>query len=501
MDVLTYLGAGLFAFVIMVWLRRKTQSSCHSPPGPRPMPLVGNIFSLNFNRMHLTFAKLAELYGKIFKVSILGQDVIVINDITMLRKALQGEEFIDVFSGRPDAFVAKYIFFDSDISVGKDKDKVGILRKMLHKGFKVFGEGVAGFEYQVNDELDRLVAELKTHSRKDIDICPLLKESFSNWMSSLLTGQKAKGSDAKIIQNFNESYNILVSGGTFLLTTLFPSLRFLPGKFRTIYRNCINARDRLLLRFYNIHDNKPQDTGGLLAALMQMQKHKNQQAGYEIVNDLRGLILDIFFGGLDTTLTALMNSLSLLLAYPECKAKLCTEIDRVIGNTPPPRLDDRKHMPYTHAFIMEVHRYVTEVPHAIPHVCTRDVIFEGYDIRKGAIVFPNLWFIHHDEKIWQDPWNFRPERFLDSVGEVLPADHDLRKAWIPFSLGRRSCPGDTLGMTRHFLYLTRILQEFDMTPPSSGCIPNVDPRCYPPGAILRVEDFLCNLVSRNASNQ
>ena len=289
---------------------------------------------------------------------------------------------------------------------------------------------------------------------------------------------------------------------SFLMSQL-PSLRFLPGRPGTLYRNCIKARDRLLHRFYYSHVDGSHDlrkeTGGLVAALIQMQKDKNREVGYEVVSDLRGLVIDIVFGGLDTTLAALVNSFALLLKYPECKTKMCTEIDRVVGKARPPSLDDKKHMPYTKAFLMEVLRYATVVPNGVPHVCKKDVTFDGYDIKRGTFLFPGLWFIHHDEKLWGDPWNFRPERFLDSNRELLAADHDLRKAWIPFSLGRRACPGEELALTRTFLYLTRILQEFDITPPSSGHIPNVDPRLYPIGAILRVEDYLCNLVPRCAS--
>ena len=73
------------------------------------------------------------------------------------------------------------------------------------------------------------------------------------------------------------------------------------------------------------------------------------------------------------------------------------------------------------------------------------------------------------------------ERFLDSDGELLAAYHDLWKAWIPFSFVRRSWPGETLAMMRTFLYLTRIPQKFDIAPPSSGRIPNVDPRLNLPG--------------------
>ena len=230
-----------------------------------------------------------------------------------------------------------------------------------------------------------------------------------------------------------------------------------------------------------------------------MQTEQNLQAGYEMVSDLRGLILDIFVAGTDTTYSALVNSFALLLKYPECKKKIMAEVDSIVGNSRPPSLEDRRNMPYTEAFVLEVHRYTSEAPLGIPHMCKKDVDFEGYRIKKKSIVFPNIWFIHHDAKVWYDPWNFRPERFLDATGELLPTDHELRKACIPFSIGRRACPGKTLAMTRTFLYLTRIIQEFDIKPPSSGHIPNVDPRYYSPGVVIRVEEYLCQVIPRHIS--
>ena len=93
--------------------------------------------------------------------------------------------------------------------------------------------------------------------------------------------------------------------------------------------------------------------------------------------------------------------------------------------------------------------------------------FEGYNIKKGSVVFPNLWCIQHDEELWRDPWNFRPERFIDATGELLPTDHELRQAYIPFSIGGRACLGKQLDMMRTFLYLTHIIQKFDIEQPSS----------------------------------
>ena len=503
MDVLTALIICVILFMALTWYKQTRKLSLRLPPGPWPLPFVGNILAINTRKIHLTFYDLSLKYGSLFRVSLLGEEIYVINDINMARKAFLGEEYADIFADKQNTFFCKYLLFGVDVALGGANKVTYALRKMLHKGLKVFGDGVARFELQMSEELDRLVMEFNTQSGNDLDMRLSLKTSFANWMSTLATGQKAKEYDSKIIWDFNESSIILGAAGTHSLLTRMPIFRFLPGYLGRVYRDCVNNRDRVLRRFFYSNDNESsvirEKAGGLVGELLKMQRELNLRAGYEMVSDTRGLILDIFFAGTDTTYTALVNSFALLLKYPECKKKIRAEVDTIIGNSRPPSLDDRRHMPYTEAFILEVHRYTSEVPLTAPHMCQKDVVFEGYDIKKGSVVFLNLWFIHHDEQLWNDPWHFRPERFLDATGELLPADHELRQACIPFSIGRRACPGKTLAMTRTFLYLTRILQEFDIESPSTGHVPNVDPRCYSPGSVIRVGEYLCQAIPRNNS--
>ena len=78
-----------------------------------------------------------------------------------------------------------------------------------------------------------------------------------------------------------------------------------------------------------------------------------------------------------------MNNSVLLLKYLECKTNIFSKIDKVIEKARPPSLDDRKHMPYIIEFLMEVHRYTSDVPNVISHICTRDDMFEGYHIKKA----------------------------------------------------------------------------------------------------------------------
>ena len=504
MDVLTSLSICVMFLMALIWYKKTRKTSLCPPPGPWPLPFVGNVLSMDTRRMHLTFYELSQKYGKIFTVSLLGEDIVVINDINMLRKAFLGEEYGDIFDDRPHSFASKYIMFDADLGLGRANKVTFALRKMLHKGLKVFGDGVARFELQVSEELDRLVMEFNTQTGKDFDMCLSLKKSFANWMSTLATGQKAKEYDSKLIWDLNESSIPLFAAGSNAILTRMPIFRLLPGYLGGVYRDSVYYRDRVLQRFFCQNDTEAgmltDEADGLVDKLLEMQKKLNLRAGYEMVSDLRGLILDIFIAGTDTTYSALVNSFALLLKYPECKKKIMAEVDTIIGNSRRTSLDDRRYMPYTEAFILEVHRYISELPLGLPHRCQKDVVFEGYNIKKGSVVFPNLWFIHHNAKIWHDPWNFRPERFLDATGEILPADHELRQACIPFSIGRRACPGKTLAMTRTFIYLTRIIQEFDIKPPSSGHIPNVDPRYYSPGVVIRVGEYLCQVIPRHNSN-
>ena len=107
--------------------------------------------------MHKTFYELSQKYGKIFRVS-------------LLRKAFLGDEYGDNFAGRPRSFISKYFMFETGIVLGRANKVTYALRKILHRGFKAFGEGVARFELQVSEKLDRLVMELNIQIGKDLDV-------------------------------------------------------------------------------------------------------------------------------------------------------------------------------------------------------------------------------------------------------------------------------------------------------------------------------------------
>lgn len=170
------------------------------------------------------------------------------------------------------------------------------------------------------------------------------------------------------------------------------------------------------------------------------------------------ILFDLFFAGTDTTATTLAWAVLYLCKFPKVQKKLQSEITEVSGDTRKVAVEDRTKMPYTLAFIDEVLRYSSHVPDGVPHRALTDSEFRGYLIKKNTLIQPNLYYIHYDPRIWGDPENFRPERFLSADGKKYVRNENVQA----FQIGRRQCAGETLARDSIFLYTTNLFQQFDI---------------------------------------
>ena len=89
---------------------------------------------------------------------------------------------------------------------------------------------------------------------------------------------------------------------------------------------------------------------------------------------------------------------------------------------------------------MEIQRLGSIAPMAVPHRTLKDVEVHGYQIPKDTLVFSVLYYILRDPDYWQDADMFKPQRFLDSNGNVL---RDER--FIPFGIGNSNSHGKMKG--------------------------------------------------------
>lgn len=117
------------------------------------------------------------------------------------------------------------------------------------------------------------------------------------------------------------------------------------------------------------------------------------------------------------------------------------------------------------------------------------ILLSGFDIPKDTFIIPSLHSLHSDKKLWKDPENFRPERFLDFKGQF-----SVKKDFsLPFSAGRRLCPGETFSRNTMFLCATALLQNFNLKPSGSKLPDMSETHC---GAIRRPHDFWMKLEAK-----
>ncbi|KAJ8298759.1 hypothetical protein KUTeg_022819 [Tegillarca granosa] len=164
------------------------------------------------------------------------------------------------------------------------------------------------------------------------------------------------------------------------------------------------------------------------------------------------------------------SGISILLHRLDIQEKLQAEVDGVVGFKRQPCLADRVYMPYTDAFVLEVLRYISHI-------------------------FPNLWKVHHDSSVYPEPFEFKPERFLDVNGDILPADHIIRQNMLSFSIGKRSCIGEVFAKNRLFMFFSTLMQNFIFLPEENS--PKFDPHEMEIFIVHMPKRFKCRVQNRH----
>lgn len=134
--------------------------------------------------------------------------------------------------------------------------------------------------------------------------------------------------------------------------------------------------------------------------------------------------------------------MSEVMKKPEIINKATEELDRVIGRNRLVEEKDMVNLPYITSIIKETMRLHPVATLLVPRLAIEDCKVNGYDIPKNTRVFLNIWTIGRDPNVWKNPYEFRPERFIEN-GDIDVKGHNFEL--LPFGAGRRMCPGYNLG--------------------------------------------------------
>ncbi|KAF8874751.1 cytochrome P450 [Infundibulicybe gibba] len=211
----------------------------------------------------------------------------------------------------------------------------------------------------------------------------------------------------------------------------------------------------------------------------------------------RGTAVIAYAGGSDTTVSSVHGFFMAMALYPDVQRKAQAELDSVLGKNRLPEFSDRDSLPYVNAVIKETMRWQNVAPLAIPHMSTNDDEYDGYFIPKGTVIFGNVWSILHDPEIYDQPTEFKPERFLRD-GEIDPSVPGPEVA--VFGYGRRICPGRHLGDDSLFCTVSAVLSVFSIShalDEQGNPIP-IQP-AMTDGVVSHPVPFYCDIKPRSAA--
>ncbi|XP_053380504.1 cytochrome P450 1A1-like isoform X2 [Mercenaria mercenaria] len=506
MEVFVYIMCALISLLLisLIFLR---ESNGIVIPGPKGLPVIGCLFDFSIKSMHTKFMEYAGKYGDIVRINILGNNLITLNSVELVQKAFTDDRYKTHLNDRPSTFIGKHVGYgNKGIVLTRDGNSTlhNELRKLFTRGFRVYGDGIKVFEDKVLHEIVNMKSQIKEFGDVEFDLVFVLRRSLSNLLSVFLSGEPINDcGDVDIFWDFSQTLAFMFTPKANAVYTLAPFMRFLPGIYRDNFQRILAARERIhekyLFRIKETHERGK--VRGYIDFLLEEQANQLETGNDVLLTDdtVKAMLQDMVPTGLITTLSTLSNLFLCLLNHPNCQRKAQEELNKVVGNKRLPSLDDRRNCPFLEALVMETLRYLTTAPIGAPHVTERSLQFEGFIIPAKSNVFANLWYIHHDERIWGDPWTFRPERFLDEKGQLLERGHLFRKSLIPFGVGRRQCIGETFARSRIFLYTASLLQQWTFVP-SPGKVGTCDPRKgdFEIDTVIRKESLFCTVKGTEA---
>ncbi|KAL3743162.1 hypothetical protein ACJRO7_018460 [Eucalyptus globulus] len=435
MDFLALILCAFLPLILVQALRflkkRASTSPFNFPPGPPPLPVIGNLLELG-HLPHKSLAKLARTYGPIIKLRLGSITTIVISSPSVAREILQAHDTY---------------FFESHDELGLPWAPISPLWRNLRRvcNLHIFtNKKLDSTQHMRLKKVQELLAHVKTNARvgNAVDIGEAAFRTSLNFLSNTIFSLDLADPSSVSATEFKKTVScIMVEAGKPNIADYFPVLKKIDpqgsrrrmkmyfGKLLDLFEGLIQKR--LQMRATSDYARKDD----VLDTLIDICEDKNEDME---MFQIKHLMLDLFVAGTDTTSSTLEWAMAELLHSPEKLSKAQAELDQVIGNGNLVDELDIARLPYLQAIVKETFRFGVTVP-------------------EGAQVFVNVWAIGRDGTLWKDPNAFMPERFLGSEIDVKGQSFEL----IPFGGGRRICPGLPLALRMLHLMLGSLLNCFN----------------------------------------
>ncbi|KAJ7642988.1 cytochrome P450 [Mycena polygramma] len=501
MDSLHAPAVFVLSFVSLVFIHlvnQRFRSKLPNLPGPPPHLFVGHTLQVPTVKTWKYFERLSHQYGKIVKVSLAGDDIVVLSDPSDAEELL-GRRARIYSSRRPLIYAGKYRSNNLRLTILPYGEVLKRQRAAFHQMLqpRVLG----GYEEMQQIESLRLLMDLVRAPTQFYD-------HFLRFPASLvfnLTYGKRIGDDGHDLADVQKSFMTLVqdiSPGAHLVDT-FPILDRLPN-FLSPWRAEAKQKHQQEIELYSrlaleVKAKMEKDTAMecFTARLWEQQAKLNLSD-----EELFYISGSAFAAGTDTSAVTLLWFVMAMALYPETMKKAQQEIDSVFSSDTLPSFSRKQDLPYCFALVKEVLRWAPTVPLSIPHYTDADDEYEGYTIRKGTTVISSLWNMHHNEDAFPNSYIFDPQRFLANNSGTVDIDDSVGEGHYGFGFGRRKCPGQHMAGKSTWIAVVRVLWAFNIErrKDTSGNVLKIDPEDCSSGITARPKEFPVDFIPRSAEH-
>lgn len=462
------------------------------PPGPPAKSwFSGNAADIPRVYVWLKFTEWARKYGDIIHIRIRSNNIIVLSSYDAIVDLF--EKRGSIYSHRPRRMMALMMGW-GNVTTFSEGERWKAYRRQANLGFSKR----AAVDYQDGQTKD-VYAFLQRLLENPEDIAKELNMLTATIIMRITYGYQVTEANDPYITASDDAVASLTSSsvpGNYLVDT-YPFLRhfptWLPGmgfkveaqKWNQLPLRMVEGPYQWALK--QINDGKASPS--FLSELLE--QNEDGEEGEDLIKWAVG---SMYNAGSHTTVSTLLNFILAMILYPQAARKAREEIDRVVGTDRLPVMSDRPNLPYLECVLLETFRWYPVAPLTLPHRVIQEDEYRGYRIPANSTVYPNIYAITRDERIFPDPEVFIPERF-DGI-QPGPAPLDPRE--LVFGIGRRVCPGSSIAEATMYLVMANLIATMDITKARDKNGKEIEPEVVRTGGLVSAtKSFKCSIKPRS----
>ncbi|XP_047310003.1 cytochrome P450 CYP82D47-like [Impatiens glandulifera] len=455
-----------------------TTNNSNSRPPPElsgSWPLIGHLFRLS-SRVPLfqTFGSLADEYGPVFLFRLGIQPILVVSSWEAVKDCFTIND--RALSARPETISSRILGYNgaafgfSNGPYWREIRKLAVVELLSHRRLQMLSHFSVS---EVETSIKELYRQWQRRPNDVVLISEWIEKLILNLIVTVIAGKRYNFDSAQDDQEAKHFRKVvkefMFATGDIFWTDVVPLPIFKLieiGKLRKTKR-IMRDVDSIISSWVLEHvernrthkeEEEEEDRRDFIDVLLSTVNDINTH-GHSPHTVIKATLMNLILAGSDTTSINLIWILSLLMNNKHILKKAQEEIESKIGKERWAEESDMKNLVYLQAIVKETLRLYPPGPLSVAHLAAEDCEVAGYKVHKGMRLTVNLWKLHRDPRIWEDPDEFRPERFMGTHVELDVTGHQYE--YTPFGSGRRACPGLGFAMQVTHLVMARLLQGFD----------------------------------------